>query len=644
MKIDIENFANIKKANITIEENKLNFIYGISGSGKTSLAKALTINKEDDYQKHKTFGCEGVAKIEVENNTEFKIFNDASIEEYIFTKSGIGIYDVIYGENDELIALKKELNDFLSQKELQDVRNIVSNQSFIIDNLEKELGLSRTTTGAPSKKGLFKSLSTATKYYNANPDIDVKTKDWIKSGYSLIQNDTCPFCNQEMASNIVEKIRQIVNELPSEYSRVIESEKALKSLGISVDVSKINEEVTQQALFKDIGFQYQLLTEMKQIGNALSVSIHDDSALAKKVNIKKPSEDVIKIFNDSGIDILELITQLKKDTEGYTLLKKQYNGKLQSLIKKNIKKINEDILFFGIHYKFSKSNILSKNDSYQLIHKKADEDTSNFLSTGEKNIVALILFLTAYPDMNLIVDDPASSFDEYRREQILTYIFNKRYLTKPSNITTLILSHDQIFLKFLTKNYMSDNNYKDCIGNIFHFENIGGESHVVPIEKYDMLPISLHIKNRLASASTYTEKIINLRLFFEVNNSKSIEYSYLSAILHSIKDNLSSKDLEDKLNKKSTNEESILESINKKTSIHLEKFSPNKIDLSLDGLSNFEKICCVRELLNDSSSEKKELNNVIHFNYALNHILNPYKFNFQSEKSYQIIATHFNGS
>lgn len=38
-----------------------------------------------------------------------------------------------------------------------------------------------------------------------------------------------------------------------------------------------------------------------------------------------------------------------------------------------------------------------------------------------------------------------------------------------------------------------------------------------------------------------------------------------------------------------------------------------------------------------SATDKNELNNVVHFNYALNHLLNPYKFNFQSVKSYKII-------
>ncbi len=99
MKIEINNFANIKSLCTEFEEDKLNFIYGISGSGKTSIATALMI-RNSDYSSYKTFGVEEEPIIKVDTDIEFEMFDEQSISEYIFSKSGSGIYDVIYGENE----------------------------------------------------------------------------------------------------------------------------------------------------------------------------------------------------------------------------------------------------------------------------------------------------------------------------------------------------------------------------------------------------------------------------------------------------------------------------------------------------------------------------------------------------------------
>lgn len=44
----------------------------------------------------------------------------------------------------------------------------------------------------------------------------------------------------------------------------------------------------------------------------------------------------------------------------------------------------------------------------------------------------------------MIIDDPASSYDEYRRK----VIFDMLYKCKGENTTMLVLSHDHIFAKY----------------------------------------------------------------------------------------------------------------------------------------------------------------------------------------------------
>lgn len=44
--IKIENCNNIAEGELTIEEGKLNILYGINGTGKTTIAKAIEFSKE----------------------------------------------------------------------------------------------------------------------------------------------------------------------------------------------------------------------------------------------------------------------------------------------------------------------------------------------------------------------------------------------------------------------------------------------------------------------------------------------------------------------------------------------------------------------------------------------------------------------
>lgn len=634
MKIKIRNFCNINTLDLTLDRNKLNFIYGISGSGKTSLSKAIT-TPPLSLQEYKTFGSSEDAFVEINNLEDFEIFNDDSIAEYIFAKSGEGIYDVIYGENKELIKFKQKLTDFLNSQVIIDVRNIISNFNQKIELLEDGLGLSRTGTGRLSNTGLIKTLSTGTQYYSNTVDLTIDQQNWIKLGSKFEYTEVCPFCDQSMTEEIVKRIITIANQVPEEFSKIIENSKILSQFDITVDKKLINKKEAQEELSNDIKKQYLLLNEMSAILDALKITITTDLGLDKKIQLKKPSKELIDIFSQHKIDIVSIVNQLKKDTEGYSQLKKQYNGRLKSMIKGNIRKINEDILRFDIDYKLTKSDLLNQLDTYTLVHRNASNDSSQYLSTGEKNIISMILFLTSNKDNNIIIDDPASSFDEYRRDKILKFLYDKRYTSSDSHLTTLILSHDQIFLKFLTKDLMNKDNIK--IGKVFHLEKYNGEIKLKSIEENDMNQISNHIIDRLSVVQDYSQKIINLRLLYEIVNKDSIEYSYLSAILHSERNSLTIEKINELLAEKNISEEVLLSNIKTLTNVDLEKYNGH-FKLKLENhYSNFEKICIAREFESMSATDKNELNNVVHFNYALNHLLNPYKFNFQSVKSYKII-------
>ena len=632
MEITIKNFANIKSLQIEIENNKLNFIYGISGSGKSSFSKALTLNDEE-ICKYTTFGVSDVANISRNTYDTYEIFNEDSINEFIFAKSGKGVYDVLYGENEQIKEVKNKLNTYLSNNTVLDIRNIISNQSEKITVLVSDLNLKYTTKGSISKTGFYKVLDKAQDYEIVREDLDAKHKSWIRDGYEYIGDNECPFCSQSMGTEIIERINKINNELPSEFDKLISINEKLAGLGIKFNIEKIYEKSAQEELKKAIDREFSILKELKEIESVLNTSFLNDNELQNEKRVEV-SLELDELFNQYDINIKSFINQLYGSKESYIKLKKKYNSMLQTLIKGNIKKLNECIKYFGIKYQFVKQNFLDKKESYQLRHINADKDTSEYLSTGEKNILSLVLFLFSNMMKDLIIDDPVSSYDEYRREQILNFIINYRYKNIENRKTTIILSHDQIFLKFLSR-IAKNNNTCDVIGVVYHLENINNDCTVSKIECDDIDTIFNHIKNRCSTVNDYALKVLNLRLLYELQDRNSIEYKYLSAILHSKKNCMTSMQLEDLLVNSGTNEESVINKIKSNTGIVLDEFNVDKLEINFNELTKFELMCFAREEIN--GEDKKELNNVIHFNYSLFHILNPYKFNFQSEKCYSII-------
>lgn len=634
MEIQIDNFANIQKLNIELDDSKLNFIYGISGSGKSSISKALTVNS-NEIQSYKTFGSDNDAKVNIIGKKDFKVFDDKAVKEYIYAKSGKGVYDVFFGENDKLRKLKEGLQEFLTSSDVIDIRNVIQKHRELLSNLNLELGLTKTPSGALSKKGVYKVLSNSQDYTVVHDELSVKQKSWMKEGKDFLVDNKCPFCFQNMTQDIMNKIMEIIHELPDECQTIIKANEKLKQLGINIDLNNIYNKQVQDDLKKEIDKEYKIEKELSAIEEVFNISLNNDKLLDKKTKIKL-SEDTIDFFRNMDVDIQSFLNRLEKEKEGYLTKKREYNGVLRSKIKGNIKKINEYIAEFGIKYRFNKDDVLSPSIGYNLVHVDADSDTSEFLSTGEKNIISLILFLISNKNEDLVIDDPVSSYDEYKREKILKFIIRYRHFNESDNApTTLILSHDQIFLKFLIR-LLKDENYNNVIGKPYHLENYNGNCLTSRVTADDIDTLFSHIKNRCQEVDDYGLKIINLRLLYELKNADGIEYSYLSAILHSEKNALSEEELALELKRKGITEDEIINTIWGNTGVELTKYKEGSFKIDAKACSKFEMLCYVREFVQDGE-DRKELNSIVHFNYALFYILNPYKFNFQSEKSYEIL-------
>ncbi len=359
-----------------------------------------------------------------------------------------------------------------------------------------------------------------------------------------------------------------------------------------------------------------------------------DIKLFQKVSI---SESLSNMFPDVKIILDEFNNNIIE------LKNKLCNIKLKTsrFIGKNLKKLNDYLSMFSIPYEFEidKYDTLNKTATVFLVSKKEKkhEDKTENLSYGEKNIISLLLFIVSSKKKLIIIDDPASSYDENRRRVIFELINELQ-----DNQTYIILSHDQVFVKYALLGLSIKKNF-DKTGKILCLENKNGECSTKDImaEDFDSLQNQVvdFMNNKILS---YYRKIINLRILAELNKSSKkrdkLIYSYLSAILH----NTSKHEILAQLNEEGISEDDVLKMIAEYYKITLPNI-PDDIyyDFDYNKLTTFEKIAYKREQCRLARGNKrvktiieKEFDDIIHLNNRYFISLNPYKFDVYSENIY----------
>lgn len=113
--VQVENCNNIKLGKVEIEKGKLNVKYGINGTGKTSLSKAIEFHKDQNMLENlKTYNSEdGIKVILNENINKVLAFNEKFVTDVVFKESEVieKSFEVFiktpkYDEKKQLIDIK----------------------------------------------------------------------------------------------------------------------------------------------------------------------------------------------------------------------------------------------------------------------------------------------------------------------------------------------------------------------------------------------------------------------------------------------------------------------------------------------------------------------------------------------------------
>lgn len=648
MKLNIENYKNISNLNLDVLDNKVNFIFGISGSGKTSIGQSLCKNiEEEDVMIGKNISD---VKVKINDNDinieNVSLYNEDIIASLIVnTEMNSDIYSIIFSNDDDILKKKKEFQNMV--KELSNFKDIMYQYMGKIDVLIKNYGGKLTLKQELPASSKIIKFEKAISDGNNSQYVDIIRNNesnylrWINEGNNFAvfnKFNICPFCNQNIPLERTKLIRELCELTPKDFDVIFDNTNILQELKIKIpNYSNIKE---LSAFKGEIIDKIKLKDEINSIINIIDYYLIDNynpsniSSIIVSNSFKKEFPEITQSINNINKKITEIkiiLGELKHATD--------------RTIHDNLKVLNDYIEKFGIPYKFkvNKYDINDKKADYILYHIKDDLQIhrTNGLSYGEKNIISLLLFLISNKNEIVIIDDPASSYDDYRRKIIFDLLYDLQ-----NQKTLIILSHDMVFVKYAVFNRNQGKkskskrfkNFFEKTGRIVSFENYNNHTLIKDIEYDDFDIIENQVNNHIINNKlSYFRKIINLRILTE--NKKSIDcdyeiiYQYLSAILHRTDKSA----IIEELNEKGFTEDDIINKINDKLNFNLEKI-PNDIlkDFDISELTNFEKIFYFRDEIQDESI-RDEFNNIIHMNSSYTISLNPYKFDYFSPYIYEKI-------
>lgn len=655
MKIKIEDYKNIRQLDLELKDKAVNLVSGVCGSGKSSIARALS-------------GARGKLDLRAGSETEeplvettpgaiaIDLFDERTHSEYCIEEYSDGLYRVMLKKGDSHREAEKTYEKTI--EELRDYEEIVRNEATLLKRVI-EGALVKFASGNKIKTNC--SFSTTKKAIEESPNERIQLMKergndyltWLVKGTSFEewanQDKSCPFCTRKIPEPRIEYIDQVTGGNTKPLAKMEDVLRSLEDAGF--DTSKISTSGGMQDAELHLKAIKDNLDAYEHLLTYIALTSRDVRSCPKPEESLNPHHPAFTVIEGLTEAIERSLTAAAGLRRSFGVLSTEFRNTLEN----NGNEINQRLDELGIPYIFALDNLDDdeKKMSFKLVHKDSDGDLDyrTALSYGEKNMVALILFLLEPHDEDrlVIIDDPVSSYDETRRG-----IITRMIMETLGGHTVLILSHDHVFPKYAlfyhakaknkeaTHQSMSDFEIK-CLhhtGLVLLLDNVDGNAHFHELDKNQYRPMTFHISGHLKDPSlTLYQQIINLRLFLEAKGRESdaerFAYSYLSALLHLRQ----SEDFEEE-------KEALAKQLAAADICALDDWTQGKFGITLPSLQAisesdikastesfplFDRLVAMREDEKDSSI-KAEMSDIVHMNTALVYCLNPYKYPLLSRR------------
>lgn len=576
-KILIENCKCIKKAELNVINNSLNIKYAPNGTGKTTISEAIEQKINNKFEEYMSplydKGAVPIVKCEY---SKVKIFNDSYIKKFIFDKSARfdNAYNVFIS-NETVENSKKQITgqinslvgDLSSNIVLNRIEKFINEYFEIIKNnngkIQKRGGVSEIIHGKGTGFDKRHELNKFAPYYNHKQDEVQKWAKWRNSyeGPDIYKINLCPYCASGLDADI-QNIDRVFAETFKKSS--IETVNRLTNTLINQENETIINKDSLELLFKCLGDEtkgIEIEKELQDISSELCYISTKISEIRKLRDINYSNEeieDIVHVFKNMIID--EKCISKYLNTKEITGLVTDLNEKINNLIEKSniikgmiIKQNNhlnkivnsckEDINNFfdiaGLPYRYEISK--TKGDmfeAYLMMNETIIDNPKNYLSWGEKNAFAVIMFMfEAYydnPDL-IILDDPMSSIDKYKKFAIIKRLFkNGKEIKSFKGHTVLLLTHEmQPLIDFVYKPLFKGFSAMDVFADFLQNTN-----HVISenrINRCDFINVNRLYTDLESEKNEWQIRIVNARKNIELQNydyDKNELYQGLSNVIH----------------------------------------------------------------------------------------------------------------
>lgn len=564
MRIEIQNCNNIKHGIITLAASKLNIKYGVNGTGKSTLSRALCLHSSNQsLEKLRPFNARIQSEITPQVSvdvqlTSVMVFDDTYVNQFAFKPDEvlansfeIFIKNAEYEERERAInemikiikstfsenqSLNNALNDF--QQLLECFGNSKSGYSKN-GALHKALGNGNFLLNLPDKLKPFES------FLNLGEGNNVKWIKWQIDGLKFSQNsEECPYCVGHISSkkDMINAVKDECNAKEIEHlNNILSILDRLDGYFSASTRNRLRQIASNHQGLSDDEWSY--LVEVKDQIHRMCIKL----AALKNISFfsLKEAENSAKLIADHKIDLQLLAhldatqTQEMADVVNNSLDEilsntgllvgaiNKHKAKIGETIQSHQTKINDFLHYAGYHYRVS---VKETNDTYKMNLLPNDEatqiDSSKHLSYGEKNAFALVLFmydaLSKNPSL-IILDDPVSSFDEHKKFAIFQMLFLRHGGLKEK--TTLLLTHDLEPLIDMVCTFR-----RDIPSNASFLHNNEGLLIETPITKDDIQTFHEICNKNIEYANNTLIKLIYLRRRYEILGDKNLAYQCLSSL------------------------------------------------------------------------------------------------------------------
>lgn len=391
MQISITNYRNISQLGIEVEEGKVNYLFGVCGSGKSSILDAISKPLE---AKDATVGEDGEPVVLVDGNPpqpdaaslysidrHTVLFDQAANED---------CYRVFVGDESELLAHEAAFH--ASIESLSGIRQRLIAMKDDVDALAKEIGKpaakSGKFTGSSKLCKAHTAVSGATDHVRGMLDAcDYDYLEWQSRGFTVnddFDNDVCPFCGQQIPDDRTIELSEIRELTTKELKPIFTASPIMERLGFQApdfsdedEFAKLKERI--ERLFKARA-QIEIVLQYCNIGNG--------TELLKGVPKGLELDESVYEFVPDLRTIVEDVNARHAELSG---LMGRMAADLKRMVDTNARSLNSKLRTLGVPYAFEieDADRSGHKAAYVLRHVrgKQGEDMRKQLSYGEKNLI-----------------------------------------------------------------------------------------------------------------------------------------------------------------------------------------------------------------------------------------------------------------